>query len=865
MLAVSAAKIKHKVVEARTDPGKFIELVFKDQKGNRLKLQPFHWEWLDILQKHRRVQVEAARSHGKTTIILGYVLWRIGNDPSLRVKLFTQSEEKARERLTVIGDLITTNRIVKLVFPDLRPAKNGVWHKTAIQVERPAVGAKDPTLEASGIMGSVEGGRADMLVFDDICLAEGTPVVTRRGLMPIEKVNPGDWLRNHLGGWSRVGATIRRRSDRLLGLTAAGHNDPVYVTPNHPVYACQEVGGRSSGEYTEPDFVAAEALSVGKTKPRWFLAHPAPMDGDTALDLSAIWQEFELPRGARGQHTSAQRSADPTARPAFWWMVGLWLAEGWTETQKVGTGRAYRVCFCINAGYAHLVDKLRRIASEVFNRKLNVNPYKGKSALRVSMSDKAMYNFVRTFRRDDGLKECPWWIYGLPRRFVEELLSGYWVGDGSLTDTVFRACSISHPFLVQLRALLARVNVTSSIGSETENNGDAKPSREMSFDRSFAAEVLGRHDFEPPNYTWSKIVDGRLLRPLHSIEEVHGDFIVYNLQMDEGVHSYEGPGLVSHNCDFRTSIIYPMHREAIKKKIYAEIMPMLEEDGGAVSIATPHHEMDAVASLRSNREWKSYVYAVGAPDDPYLPLWPSRWPRKALEKLRNEIGPIEYDRAYRCLAVSGATQIVQPDHIQYYTAEMLPDPWGLICIQSYDLAGTTKKRSSYFACVTVLYDGEENVIYIADAWHDKLNFADQAAAIVKGAAKWQPDRIVIEQTGYQSALREYLLELAKEPLPIVAMTPGSKSKEIRLTETLPMFEAGRIFFNPALDPGANPERNVKGDIVGQLLDFAQAHDQDLGDAFAYAVRMCRSFRQMDDDDTWAGGEGVSTRMSIIGS
>lgn len=654
---MSAAKIKHKIVEAREDPGKFIELVFQDQKGRKLKLQPFHWEWVDILQKHRRVQIEASRSHGKTTVILGYLLWRIGSDPSIRIKLFTQSEEKARERLTVIGDLITTNRIVKLVFPDLRPAKNGVWHKTAIQVDRPAIGAKDPTLEASGIMGSVEGGRADLLVFDDICVAKGTPVISRRGLIPIEQVKPDDWLRNHLGTWSRVGLVVKRQAPRLLGLTALGCDEPTWVTPNHPVYAAQELKGQSG--YSNSNFFPADHIQAGlKAGLRWFLVHPAHPVANEIRNLHNVW-------------------------------------------------------------------------------------------------------------------------------------------DGGINQAI-------------------------------------------------------HHHAE-------------LLRPVQTIEELTGDFTVYNLQMDRGAHSYEGPGLVSHNCDFRTSIIYPMHREAIKKKLYAEIMPMLEEDGSAISIATPHHAGDAVSSLRSNREWKSYIFSVGAPDDPYLPLWPSRWSREALKKLRNEIGPIEYDRAYRCISVSGASQIVQPEHIQYYTAEMLPDPWGLTCIQSYDLAGTVKKKSSYFACVTILYDGEANTIYVADAWHNKLSFADQASAIVKGAAKWQPERIVIEQTGYQSALREYLLELAKEPLPIVAMTPGSKSKEIRLTETLPMFEAGRIFFNPSLDPGANPDRTTKGDIVGQLLDFTNAHDQDLGDAFAYGVRMCRAFRQMDDDDTWADGDGVATRMSIIGS
>lgn len=863
MLA-SAAKLKGSILKARADPGAFIEFVFRDPKGGRIKLQPFHREWLAILDKHQRVQIEAARSHGKTTIILGYVLWRIGRDPAIRIKFFAQSEEKARERLTVISDMITNNKLFKLVFPDVRPAPRGVWHKTAIQVDRASHGSKDPTMEASGIMGSVEGGRADLVVFDDICLAEGTPVVTMRGLIPVEQVEPGDWLRNHKGTWSRVGQTIKRKTDTLIGVKAAGHNDTFYMTPEHPVYCRQEKGCRSSGHYTAGKFIKATSLRASKTKLRQFLVHPAPTEPQNTVDWDELWTRVELPKGVKGQHAAAARDVQPLGMPEFWWLVGLWLAEGWTETQQLGTGRAYRTCFAVGGTETHLVDRLRSFTESVLNRKLNVNPYKDKNALRVSISDKALHNFMRQFRQQDGMKECPWWIYDLPLDCAGALLAGHWAGDGSLTDTVFRSCSVSHGLLTQLRALAARVGVTASIGAEVGHELGAHPSREMSMDRTFASKVLGRKDFKEQEYTWCKLVDGELLRPVREVEELHGDFTVYNLQMDIGPHSYESPGLVSHNCDFRTSIIYPQHREAIKKKIYAEIMPMLEESGQAISIATPHHEMDAVASLRKNVEWKSYVFAVGAPDDPYLPLWPGRWPRKALIKLRNEIGALEYDRAYRCVAVSSAVSIIQPEHIQFYTADMMPDPWQLICVQSYDLAGTTKKKSSYFAAVTMLYDPEDNIIFVADAWHAKLSFADQAQVIVREAAKWQPDRIVIEQTGYQSALREYLLELAEEPLPIYPMTPGSKSKELRLTETLPMFEGGRIYFNPNLDAGTNPDRMIKGDIIGQLLDFAQAADQDLGDAFAYAVKTLRDFRDMGDDDEWAGGEGVSTRVSILG-
>jgi len=483
MLAASA-RLKKQILQARKTPEDFIEFVMRTPKGERVKLEPFHREWLKLFRYERRVQIEASKSHGKTTNLIGFCLWAIGNNPNIRIKLFAQSEEKARERLGVISEMIEKNKLLKLVFPWLMPASKGVWHKHAIVVDR-EITDKEPTVASSGIMGSVEGGRSDLVVLDDI-------------------------------------------------------------------------------------------------------------------------------------------------------------------------------------------------------------------------------------------------------------------------------------------------------------------------------------------------------------------------------------------CDFRTSLIYPQHREAIKKKIYAEVLPMLEEDGRAISIATPHHEQDAVASLRANPEWVSKIYAVGTTEDPYLPLWTSRWPRKSLEKLRREVGPIEYDRAFRCIAYSAVMAIVKPEHIQYYTTEMMVNPWSFICVQAYDVALTQKKGSSYFSCVTLLYDSQNNIIFVADAWHDKMGFIEQATAIVREAGKWQPDRVVIEETGYQGALRAYLMELSDEPLPVFPISPGNKSKELRLTETLPMFESGRIYFNPRLDGQRHLDIGTRGDLIGQLLSFTQNPDKDLGDAFAYGVKALRNYQESEDDDDWAGGDGVATRMSVLG-
>jgi len=488
LMLAAAATTKVSIAKARKSSADFVEFVLRTPKGTTLELQPFHREWHHLFGTRRRVQIEAAKSHGKTTNLLGFLLWIIGCNPDIRIKLFAQSEEKARERLTTIAGLIETNKLLQLVFPGLRKStvRGDPWHKSAITVER---SIKDPnaTLEASGILGSVEGGRADLVLFDDI-------------------------------------------------------------------------------------------------------------------------------------------------------------------------------------------------------------------------------------------------------------------------------------------------------------------------------------------------------------------------------------------SDHRTAIIYPQHREAIKKKVYAEILPMLEVDGRALSIGTPHHDADIVASLRRNPEWDAHVYPVGIDDDPFLPLWPNRWSRKALMALQKEIGITEYNRAFRCQALAEQTVIIRPEHIAYYDRDMLGDPWGLICVQAYDLAITDKRGSSFFACVTVLYDPENDIAFIADAWQDKLEFAQQARAIVSEAAQWNPDRIVIEETGYQRALREYLLDIARSNLPIQPISPGNKSKELRLTETLPMFETGRIFFNPALDSNLYPEVPRRGDLIRTLLTFTMTKEQDLGDAFAHAIRALRFFRRElgDDPDQWQDGDGLTTRLSFIG-
>ncbi len=155
---------------ARDDPAAFCEYVLKDPKdGSKLKLQPFQRKWFDHIQGSKRAYIEAPRDHGKSALIaIGYVLWRMGRDPSIRIKLLCQSDTTSKKRLAAVKQYIERDPDLRRVFPNLKAhATVKDWGAFSITVQRPNVD-KDPTLEALGVLSTGTGGRADLILGDDV-------------------------------------------------------------------------------------------------------------------------------------------------------------------------------------------------------------------------------------------------------------------------------------------------------------------------------------------------------------------------------------------------------------------------------------------------------------------------------------------------------------------------------------------------------------------------------------------------------------------------------------------------------------------------------------------------------------------------
>jgi phage terminase large subunit-like protein len=172
-----------RVRKARECPIEFARYAFRDdQTGKPIELVDFQREFQNAMSDESIPDVLAQypRDHGKTTNLEINAIHTLGNDPNERIKIVCASDAKAVERLFAITQHLEQNDRVHDVFPWLKPADRGSWTKHKIVVERPAVGMRDASIEALGVLSTATGGRSTKLYFDD--------AVDRRNALELPKL-----------------------------------------------------------------------------------------------------------------------------------------------------------------------------------------------------------------------------------------------------------------------------------------------------------------------------------------------------------------------------------------------------------------------------------------------------------------------------------------------------------------------------------------------------------------------------------------------------------------------------------------------------------------------------------------------------
>lgn len=106
--------------------------------------------------------------HAKTTwLSIVFPLWSLTIDQETMGALIGNRQADAMKPLGVVKWHIENNQLLRSEFPELRPDMNAGWSDQRIFVERKSR-SKDPSIQTSGITGTIQGARLDWILGDDV-------------------------------------------------------------------------------------------------------------------------------------------------------------------------------------------------------------------------------------------------------------------------------------------------------------------------------------------------------------------------------------------------------------------------------------------------------------------------------------------------------------------------------------------------------------------------------------------------------------------------------------------------------------------------------------------------------------------------
>lgn len=191
-----------RIARAREDMNVFMEFVMRDERtGKEIHQAPVHVRWHKLAGQYRRLVLWSHPSAGKTAqLTTGRLLWMLGQDPTRRLAIVGNTAGQAEKVLGSVRQYITKSPILRQVFPDLKPDPAKPWTQKWAFVERPTV-AKDPSVQALGVAGPIQGSRLDGMILDDVVDFENSRTKGQRDMIAewffttaIERVDPGGFI-----------------------------------------------------------------------------------------------------------------------------------------------------------------------------------------------------------------------------------------------------------------------------------------------------------------------------------------------------------------------------------------------------------------------------------------------------------------------------------------------------------------------------------------------------------------------------------------------------------------------------------------------------------------------------------------------
>lgn len=364
------------------------------------------------------------------------------------------------------------------------------------------------------------------------CFAEGSLIRTKKGFIPIEKIEVGDLVLVENGTFQKVTEKFERDYvGEIIKLQTRLGTDPIYVTPEHLFLSL-----KSNHKGNSPCRLHTCGSLCRNNKPEdkhiidW---QPIESLRDSYI-LSRVPKEFEDINEIRiPDHfiiNESKGSKIYNVDKDLLWIFGLYIAEGSNDGDKLSFALAKKetdyaskiISFFSKAGFSARIRK-------------DKENYGG---LVVLVNSRMLCKwFSEMFGCGCNNKKIPSKLFNLPNDKIFHIWQGIFDGDGCKNRNILH--QTSKELALQMTEISLRLGGLPSL-SKKDNS---KRNRKTAYVLEGADARVERNSRKKHFWIHKKEV---LVKPICH-EKVNFKGKVYNIEV-EGIHSYVVQHLVAHNC-----------------------------------------------------------------------------------------------------------------------------------------------------------------------------------------------------------------------------------------------------------------------------------------------------------------------------
>ena len=364
------------------------------------------------------------------------------------------------------------------------------------------------------------------------CFVKGTKVLTENGYKNIEEIK-NENVYTHCGNFYPVLENMKRTyKGQLYKIRPKYSPYDIVCTPEHPFYArkfivknrfkIDGVEKRNVVFSDKPEFIEAKDL----IKNNYFLG--------MKIEEKEIMPEFTL----NGVLTKLDN-------PIFWWMMGLFVGDGWLVYEKIGNYERNRIYFVIaNHQIEEYLPKLQSVIPNI----LHCSNESG--CKKYYATNHEIANILKLFGKYAKHKMIPNFIHEAPKYLINEFLNGYLAADGckrtQCVNESLRLTTISYDLAFSVQRLYFKLGYIGSLQfSKREGKTQTFPNnRVCNLNDAYLFEIFKNkrrcdYSFIEDGYAWITI------RNIEIENVVNTD--VYNLSVVND-NSYIVNNIAVHNC-----------------------------------------------------------------------------------------------------------------------------------------------------------------------------------------------------------------------------------------------------------------------------------------------------------------------------